>query len=144
MLEWKSYHTVTDDSVIRAVEQRIGRRLPPEYVDVAMQYSGGAPMPRVFTVCEQEMVFNRLISVAPDRHPNLLDALAWAEDAAGPRLVPFATDVFGNLICFSCPDATAYYSIVWRSMEDGGVIPFSLYFPAFLDSLRPPRGGGRP
>lgn len=143
MLEWKSYRTVTDDSVLREVEQRTGRRLPPEYAALALKYSGGVPQNRIFTVCEQPVVFNRLISAAPDKHPNLLDALTWVEDAPGRSLIPFATDVFGNLLCFNCLTAT-YYSIVWLEMETGVTIPLDVSFTHFMDSLRDKRGGDRP
>lgn len=142
MLEWKSYRTITDDSVLREVEQRTGRRLPPEYAALALTYCGGVPQNRIFTVCEQEKVFNRLISAAPDKHPNLLDALAWVENAPGRTIIPFATDVFGNLLCFSILTAT-YYSVVWLDMETGTSIPLSVSFTGFMDSLQPRQGGGR-
>lgn len=141
MIEWKRYRTVTDDSVIRAVEQRTGRRLPPEYVQTALTHSGGVPLQRLFTVQEQDKVFNRLISLSPDQHPNLLDALAWAEHIPGRTVIPFATDVFGGLICFSFLTAS-FYSVVWADTETGAVTPIAGSFTDFLECLKAQQGGG--
>lgn len=129
MINWRRGRAA-DESILRAVENKLGVTLPADYRKTIMTASGGVPDRRSFTAGGQERVFSRLISAEAGRHPNLVDALEWVE-GSGRRLVPFATDPFGNMLCFAYV-TDQFCTVAFVEAESGEITPLSPSFTAFL------------
>lgn len=129
MINWRRGRAA-DESILQAVERKLGVTLPADYRKTILTNSGGVPDKRVFAVRGQERVFSRLLSAEADRHPNLVDALAWTEGGSR-RLVPFATDPFGNMLCFAYV-TDDFCTVAFAEAESGEITPVSPSFTAFL------------
>lgn len=140
MMEWRRSRAAADDSVLREIERRRSVVLPRDYQETVLSHSGGVPARQLFMVRGTERVFSRLISAEADRHPNLLDALEWTDDIPGRKVIPFATDPFGNLLCFSYMTPTVF-TVTYLDMESGASTPITASFTSFLEGLRAPQGG---
>lgn len=133
MIEWRRGRP-GDESILRAVEEKMGIALPADYRRLILAQSGATPLPRIFTLRGRERVFDRLLSAEAAKHPNLADALEWTTDF-DRRLVPFAVDPFGNLLCFSYSTDTAC-TVVFADLESGEVNPVSMSFTGLLCLLK--------
>lgn len=100
-IQWKYGHGAIERDVITQVEERFGVQFPQEYVEVALQHHGAAAIPNTFDVdVYGEAVFNRVLSYDPSKPNYIVDVYEGVKDRLLEGVYPFASDAFGNLICF--------------------------------------------
>ncbi|MCX7569424.1 SMI1/KNR4 family protein [Tumebacillus sp. DT12] len=87
--------------VIAQVEQLYGVKFPREYVEVAVEHHGAAVLPNTFDVEKYgEAVFNRFLSYDASKPTYIVGVYEGIEERLVEGVYPFASDAFGNFICF--------------------------------------------
>jgi len=98
---WASTHGPATMEEIERVEVYLGLTLPADYLGVAVSNSGGYPSRDAFDFeHKKEAVFNRLLSLHPDRENSIVNVYNEIRDRLVDGIVPFADDPFGNYLCF--------------------------------------------
>lgn len=132
MLTWRGYKATEDNSVLTAIERNNQIILPVEYKDTVMRFNKGVPSKKLIQCDGKERVFARLITITPDVHPNVIDAVKWVEESN--RVIPFGLDPFGNLFAFKYSGAEDY-EIVYLDGEMGTTHLICSSFSDFLYGL---------
>lgn len=65
-----------------------------------MKNDGGYTKPNRFDFNDNEEVFNNLLSFDEEDCSNIIDTYNDIKDRLIGRVIPFAEDPFGNMICF--------------------------------------------
>ena len=112
-MKWLNYKGSSID-IIESVEHRLQISLPEDYKQFVLRYDGGYPNPNHFKVDGKVEIFNNLISLDENAYDNIYEILEDLEDRIGDKLIPFAEDGFGNLLCF---DYSANKNIVFWDHE---------------------------
>ncbi|MBP3041174.1 SMI1/KNR4 family protein [Bacillaceae bacterium Marseille-Q3522] len=126
-----------DEKKITEVEKSFGFKFPADYKQCIMKNNGGFPEPNIFD-CDDgrtEAVFNNLISFT-DENLNIKMFYEFSLQ----KLIPFARDPFGNLLCFDYRDNDESPKIVFYNCEENGitlVTPVCESFTVLLDRLYP-------
>lgn len=99
-LRWICENDDVELVTISNIETAFGVKFPNDYVEIIMKNDGGYPKPNRFNVNGNEEVFNNLLSLNEEDSSNLIDTYNDVEDRLVEKVIPFAEDPFGNLICF--------------------------------------------
>jgi hypothetical protein len=111
VVEWTDVEEwpAPDEATVREVEAALGVRLPADFVAVATAHPHAAPEPGSIDVPGfGGTAVDRLMHFTADEGDHLLSCLWMVPDSLEPGLVPFATDIGGDLFCFDyreSPDA---------------------------------------
>lgn len=132
MLTWRGYKATEDNSLLSTIERENQIILPVEYKDTVMRFNKGVPSKKLIRCDGIERVFARLITIAPDVHPNVIDAVKWVEESN--RVIPFGLDPFGNLFAFKY-GGSEDYEIVFIDGEMGTTHLICSSFSDFLYGL---------
>lgn len=99
-MEWKLVNPLTSKESIAELESITGFSLPEAFVLLVKQFNGGRPMQRNFdTEKTKGRMIKGILSFNSEDVVNIFQAQGWiGED--NDSYVPFAIDLFGNLICF--------------------------------------------
>ncbi|MBA4538836.1 SMI1/KNR4 family protein [Bacillus aquiflavi] len=133
--KWLFSDESLDEKKIIEVERLFGFKLPDDYKKCIMENNGGFPEPNIFN-CDDgriEAVFNNLISFTDE---NLNIKMFY--EFSSQKLIPFARDPFGNLLCFDYSKNNESPKIVFYNYEETGsasITPVCKSFTALLDRL---------
>lgn len=97
------------------VEKIFGFKLPDDYVQCVMKNNGGFPEPNSFD-CDDgsiEMVFNNLISFTNEDLN-----IGMFTEFVSQKLIPFARDPFGGLLCFDYCDKEELPKVIFYDCEE--------------------------
>jgi cell wall assembly regulator SMI1 len=134
---WERVVGSVDEKTIAKVEEKFSIRFPQEYKECVMKYNGGHPVPNVFYFTDEgEGCFDHLLSFTSD--PNIEDVYDIISDYVPEGIIPFATDPFGNDICFDYRKNKQRPNIVFRNQDEIGdeAIEFICEtFTEFLENL---------
>lgn len=129
------------DNEIKQVEQYFNIKLPNDFIECVKKYDGGYPRPKVFDIPGlDESTFNDLLTLHIDdkysivqRHENIKDRLV-------DGIYPFASDSFGNFLCFDYRNNPESPTVVfWEHEEEDiekAIYPVCSSFTELLNSLR--------
>ena len=146
-ISWKWPEPPADISTISALEDLWGVHLPKDYVECATANHGGRPSLKCFDFDgRKEAVFNRLLPLTggPIRVDTIWDAI---KDRLPDRVFPFASDPFGNYLCFDFRERNP--SVVVWDHEVASTDPHQAIqricnsFSELLDKLYDPRDASR-
>lgn len=135
-MEWFPEDDPVSEDAVRKVGEQLGVDLPESYVKIASQFNGGCPDDDIFDAPGRpECVFDYLLSI-PD---GLSEFIEDTEDRMPKSILPFATDPFGNAICFDYRQKGVPKIVFWdheaKPKDTGALLPLSDNFGAFVDSL---------
>lgn len=99
-LRWICENGNVELVTISNVETVFGVKFPKDYVEIIMKNDGGYPKPNRFNLNGEEEVFNNLLSFDEEDSSNMIDTYNDVKDRLDEKVIPFAEDPFGNLICF--------------------------------------------
>ncbi|WP_040214614.1 SMI1/KNR4 family protein [Clostridium polynesiense] len=99
-IRWICENDDIEMSTISNVENTFGVKFPKDYVEIIMKNDGGYPKPNRFNLNGSEEVFNNLLSFDEEDSSNMIDTYNDVKDRLVEKVIPFAEDPFGNLICF--------------------------------------------
>lgn len=143
-VEWKFGHGAIAKHAIAQVEQLMARKFPREYVEVALEHHGAAVLPNTFDVEEYgEAVFNRLLSYDASKSTYIVGVYEGIKERLVEGVYPFASDAFGNFICFDYrqhEDLTQPAIVFWEhetALEDPerAIFPVARSFADLIDCL---------
>ncbi|ARZ63328.1 MULTISPECIES: SMI1/KNR4 family protein [Bacillus cereus group] len=133
--------TPVTNEEIQAVEQYLNIKLPNDFVACVKKYDGGYPNPKVFDVPGQdENVFSDLLTLHIEDEYSIVQNYNSVKDRLVAKVYPFASDPFGNLLCFDYRNSTESPTVVfWEHEEENieeAIYPVCSTFTELLASLR--------
>jgi hypothetical protein len=99
-LRWISENNDVELATISNLETIFEVKFPKDYVEIIMKNDGGYPKPNRFNLNDNEEIFNNLLSFGEEGGSNIVDTYSYVKDRLVEKVIPFAEDPFGNLICF--------------------------------------------
>jgi hypothetical protein len=99
-LRWICENDSVETTTISKVEAIFGIKFPKDYVECIIKNDGGYPKPNRFNLNGNEEVFNNLLSFDEEDSSNMIDTYNDVKDRLIEKVIPFAEDPFGNLLCF--------------------------------------------
>jgi len=142
-LRWQDCLPAVNDEAIDTVEQRLGVRLPADYIECVRQCDGGWPHLHHFSYPDPDLgavetSIGRFLSLSASHEGNLLEVLDWLSDQLPSGIVPFADEPGGDFICFDYRSGATPSVVYWMHERSGdeAVVTLAPTFSAFLDELR--------
>lgn len=132
LIKWIFTEKSLDEMKIGEVENSFGFNLPDDYKQCIIENNGGFPEPNNFD-CEDgriEAVFNNLISFT-NKDLNI----KMFYEFSSQKLIPFAKDPFGNLLCFDYRYNENSPKIVFYDFEETTITPVCDSFTDLLERL---------
>jgi hypothetical protein len=129
------------DNEIKKVEQYFNIKLPNDFIECVKEYDGGYPRPKVFDIPGlDESTFNDLLTLHIDDKYSIVQRYENIKDRLVDLVFPFASDSFGNFLCFDYRNNPESPTIVfWDHEEEDiekAIFPVCSTFTELLDSLR--------
>lgn len=129
-MEWK-FETKTDIEKIEKFAKALDYALRDDAESFLLEHNNGRPVKCAFdTQKTKERTIKKVLSYNSEDIENVYDFESVFKDS-GLGLYPFATDSFGNFICFRKSDNT----LVFWSLEDDGVEHIADSVREFVDKL---------
>lgn len=122
---------LNEDKIIE-VEKLFGFQFPSDYKQCIIKNNGGYPEPNIFDSDDGrlEAVFNNLISFT-DTNINI----KMFHEFSSEKLIPFARDPFGNLLCFDYSKNVNSPHIIFYNTEESEIALISPICKSFTDLL---------
>ena len=124
------------DEAVRVIERQFGVRFPADYLAVARAHQGAAPRPAGFDVEDFGRTAVQYLLHFEEKPPfsNIASRWEMAQDGLAEKVVPFAEEIGGDLVCLDFrenPDAptVAFWSV------DTGEVTIADSFTDFLTKL---------
>jgi hypothetical protein len=100
-ITWDSTHGAVDMSQVNKIEEALGVNLPKDYIECARINNGGYPSKEAFDFgTRTEVVFNRLLSFHESKNNYIVSVFNGLRELLTDEIYPFASDPFGNYLCF--------------------------------------------
>lgn len=99
-VKWRSWDEPVTKKEVEDVEKKLGVKFPLDYIEVAMKYNGAHVSPELFQVGRKERVFGTLLTYDNEDDEYILGVFNDYKDTLPKKIIPFAFDPSGNLICF--------------------------------------------
>ena len=134
-LTWIRAMPAVDRRTIEEVQDYLGVVFPADFVECVLAYNGGKPNLRALDIPGRDGIdFGGLLSFA--HGPRTIDHVFDRMKDQLPRgVVPFGSDLAGNLICFDYRSDTTHPTVVFWDHEEAEFSPISNTFSGFLDML---------
>ena len=113
-LRWICENDEIELEAISKVEDTLGIKFPKDYIEIIIKNDGAYPKPNRFEANGSEEVFNNLLSFDEEDCSNIIDTYNDVKDRLIEKIIPFAEDPFGNLICFDYRDNNQPTIIFWE------------------------------
>lgn len=131
---WKYDEPLTDENLITEFETKSGFTFPPSYRSLVIEHNGARPDKKIFnTDTDEGHVFGNLLSFnkADTKNLNIWETNKNMPTDIDSKYIAFATDAFGNWICFNAEDG----SIVFIDHDNFSIENIANDFDAFIDGL---------
>jgi hypothetical protein len=131
-IKWKYIKKLESENLIQAFETETDYKFEDAFKACVSENNGGRPSPNVFdTENTKGRTFKSLLSFNASDTSNVRAFNDSAGDDIGEKYIAFATDDFGNLICFE----RASGRVVFWNHETGVVEPVADGFDMFINKL---------
>lgn len=131
---WKYDEPLTDENLITEFETKSGFTFPPSYRSLVIEHNGARPDKKIFnTDTDEGHVFGNLLSFnkADTKNLNIWETNKNMPTDIDSKYIAFATDAFGNWICFNAEDG----SIVFIDHDNSSIENIANDFDVFIDGL---------
>ena len=99
-ITWKYVTPLKEKGAVEKYEARSGLTLPDDLKNLVTNHNGGMPDLCVFdTERAKEKIIKGLLSFNEDDEENIYDFTDILREYGFQKLIPFALDPFGNIIC---------------------------------------------
>ncbi|MFC7677701.1 SMI1/KNR4 family protein [Paenibacillus sp. GCM10028914] len=136
-ITWERVVGEVSEDIINKVERTYDIVFPKDYRECVIRNNGGHPKPNIFFYKDEgEGVFEHLLSFTSE--PNIVVVYEFIRDYMPEGIFPFATDPFGNQLCFDYRKNKDSPSIVFRDHEEigeEGIIELCDTFSELLETL---------
>jgi hypothetical protein len=100
-IKWLFTKNKSNQQEIIKIEKLFNIKFPKDYIDCAVQNHSGAPSPDVYDFKNhKEAVFEWLLSLDTESTSYIVNDYNMIKDRLAVNIYPFASDPFGNYICF--------------------------------------------
>ncbi len=131
-MEWKYVKPLCSEELIAEYEALVSYRLPEAFKECVRQYNGGRPANRSFdTDKSQERSLKSFLSFNKGDRETVWKTADCMSKRTLQLYVPFASDNFGNLICFDKQND----SVVFLDHESRGKETAAPDFRSFMEAL---------
>ena len=113
-LRWICENDDVELPIILNVEMIFEVKFPKDFVKVMMKNDGAYPKPNRFNLNGNEEIFNNLLSFSEEDSSNMIDTYNDVKDRLVEKVIPFAEDPFGNLICFDYRTSNQPTIVFWE------------------------------
>lgn len=113
-LRWICENESVETTTISKVEYIFGIEFPRDYVECIIKNNGGYPKPNRFNLNGNEEVFNNFLSFDEEDSSNIINAYNDVKDRLIEKVIPFAEDPFGNLLCFDYRNSEQPIIVFWE------------------------------
>lgn len=113
-LKWISENDIVKKATIEEAESIFGVKFPDDYTEIVIKNDGGYPKPNRFNLNGNEEVFNNLLCFAEDDYSNIVNTYNEIKDRLTEKVIPFAEDPFGNMICFDYRNNNQPVVVFWE------------------------------
>jgi len=140
-IRWKWTDLPLNKTTIEQTEKTLNVKFPNDYVKTIMKYNGGYSSIKYFNCGnKKDLVFDSLLNLkAGEDDVSLVETYNNIKDRLPNNIVPFASDPFGNFICFNFNDKPATVCFwdheIAFSDVDKSITRLSSSFSEFLDLL---------
>jgi cell wall assembly regulator SMI1 len=133
-IKWERIVGGVDETIINLIEEKFSIRFPKEYKECVMKYNGGHPIPNIFYFTDEgEGIFDHLLSFTSE--PSIEEVYDIISDYIPEGIIPFATDPFGNDICFDYRKNKQIPNIVFRNQDEVGEEAIEFICETFMELL---------
>lgn len=131
-MEWKYVKPLKSVELINEFESMAKYVFCDSFKDCVVTNNGGRPSKRVFdTDKSAERELKTFLSFNKEDRETIWKIFDWNKEELSNKYIPFAIDVFGNMICFNtCND-----KVVFVNHEDLSVEIVAGDFSSFLSML---------
>lgn len=117
-IKWISCQRKTTIEELSQTEKILSVCFPNKYKEIVLEFNGASTLQNCWNLPNgEEKVFDRLLSFNKDDKENIYFALETFQEKGTKRLIPFASDPFGNDICFDYSTSNTNPSIVFHDHE---------------------------
>jgi len=113
-IEWINKNEELDENEIKYVEDILYIKFPEDYISCIRNNDGAYPVPDTFNIQNDEETLNNLLSLHKDKGNFLLQVYENVKDRMLEKIIPFARDPFGNLLCFDYRDDVQPTIVFWE------------------------------
>ncbi len=135
-----------DLDYLQETERRVGHEFDPEYVEFIRIQNGGVPIKKYFKAGKHKKAIDKFLCMVSDyetsEHGDADVGIVWSQyvDAIGEHLVPFASVVGGDFVCFDYEDRLDVPAVVFWNKRDSvpgrpELVPLASNFRKFLGTL---------
>ncbi|MDY0404691.1 SMI1/KNR4 family protein [Virgibacillus sp. 179-BFC.A HS] len=103
-LEWQFADDTVSESYVENIGRDLGFKFPRDYISCAAINNGANVEPELFSVEDREKVFGTLLSYDKENDEFIVDVYNSYKNTLPNKVIPFAFDPAGNLICFDYKD----------------------------------------
>lgn len=132
-MKWKYQKGRFDSGMMQAMESMLDIKFPESYKKIVEDFNAAIPVLRCFYSGHRSRIVEGLLSWDPDVRPTVVDMYRILKKDGDPKLVPFANDPFGNMICFDFNSRDSQFiPIVFWNHEFSRI---ELIAPSFSDFI---------
>lgn len=113
-IRWICENDNVEIKTISKVETILGVKFPKDYIEIAVKNDGGYPKPNRFDLEGNEEVFGNLLSFDEGDYSNIINTYSDIKDRLIEKVIPFAEDLFGNMICFDYRNNSQPLIVFWE------------------------------
>ncbi|MFP7493403.1 SMI1/KNR4 family protein [Terribacillus saccharophilus] len=119
-VKWRSWDEPVTKKEVENVEETLGVKFPLDYIEVAMNFNGAHVSPELFRVEGKNKVFGTLLTYDNEDDEHIVEVFNDYKDTLPEKIVPFAFDPAGNLICFDYKEHEENPIVVFWEHENAG------------------------
>lgn len=113
-IKWISGKKVEEFSIAK-IENELKIKFPNDYKKVVLEHNGGCPIPQSFSIGEhKEFEINSMLDICSEPVNEILDTFTVINAKINKKLIPFASDSFGNYICFDYSIDKIHPVVFWE------------------------------
>ncbi|ANY65695.1 1,3-beta-glucan synthase regulator [Paenibacillus sp. BIHB 4019] len=116
-IKWRSPDEPVTKEAVEAAAQQLGVEFPVDYIECVLENNGARVSPELFEVAGKEKVFGNLITYDQDDDEFIVNVFHDYVDTLPEKVIPFAFDPGGNLICFDYQKNNENPSVVFWNHE---------------------------
>ena len=135
-IRWSLIKPLSDNTLLDAFELKFNYKIPAELRDLIVKYNEGIPEENVFDKPEEGMELHRLLSFEEQRRGGAYTCAQHFIKDGQLRVLPFARDSFGNLICMKDGKVVFWdHELDYGEDDEDGIEPIADSLPEFLEML---------
>ena len=114
-ITWKYNRGPVSDKIVAGVEKTFNVKFPEDYIGCIKTNNGGRPDPRVFDFeGHGEAVFSSLLHFDLKKKGSITSIYDHIKKRLPNNVFPFASDSFGNYLCFDYRNSDSPIIVFWN------------------------------